>query len=124
MRDAGAGEALILDAQGRVIEGATSNVFAVRADGVLCTPPESAGILLGITRQVVLDVAAELGFDIELKSLPLAEVKAASELFISSSIREILPVVSVDGVAIGTGKPGPATLRLLERLREVCRSSR
>jgi branched-chain amino acid aminotransferase len=122
MREAGAGEALILDAQGRVIEGATSNVFGVLGEKTLVTPPESAGILLGITRQVVLEVAAELGFEIELRGLPLEQLKAATEVFISSSIREIMPVVSIDGAPVGAGAPGPATLRLLERLREVCRN--
>lgn len=118
-----AAEALIVDARGAVLEGATSNVFAVLGDGTLVTPPESDGILLGITRETVLAVAAQLGIPIQLESLPLDVLKNASEVFVSSSIRELVPVVSVDGAPIGTGKPGPTTQRLLTAFRETCRRS-
>lgn len=118
-----AAEALIVDGRGSVVEGATSNVFAVLHDGTLVTPPESDGILLGITRETVLSVAAQLGIPIQLESLPLDAVKNAAEVFVSSSIRELVPVVSVDGAPIGTGKPGPTTLRLLTAFREACRRS-
>lgn len=116
-RKQGAHEALILDAAGRVVEGSTSNVFAVRK-GVLVTPPESAGILLGITRSFVLEVAAEMGLTVELGTLSPAELGAVDEVFISSSIREIVPVVSVDAAPVSDGKPGPITLELLRRFRE------
>ena len=122
-RLAGAAEALIVDGRGCVVEGSTSNVFAVRSDGTLLTPPESDGILLGITRESVLAVAAELGLRIALQSLPLDELKSAAEVFFCSSIRELVPVVSVDGVPIGAGKPGPTTLRLLAAFREACQRS-
>ncbi len=122
-RLANAAEALIVDGRGCVVEGATSNVFAVLGDGTLVTPPESDGILLGITRETVLAVAAELGIATKLASLPLDALKAAREVFVSSSIRELLPVISVDGTPIGTGQPGPTTLRLLTAFREACRRS-
>jgi branched-chain amino acid aminotransferase len=123
MRAAGAAEALLVDRRGCVVEGATSNVFAVLADGTLVTPPESDGILLGITRETVLEVAAELGIRARLASLALDELKQASEVFVCSSIRELLPVVSIDGHAVGSRKPGPVTLRLLGAFREKCSKS-
>jgi branched-chain amino acid aminotransferase len=120
-RLANAAEALLVDGRGRVVEGATSNVFAVLSDGTLVTPPESDGILLGITRETVLAVAAELAVPIRLESLPLDVVKGAAEVFISSSIRELLPVVGVDGAPIGNARPGAVTTRLLGGFREHCR---
>ena len=119
-RLANAAEALIVDGRGRVVEGATSNVFAVLDDGTLTTPPEGDGILLGITRETVLSVASQLGIPTKLQSLPLETVKKAAEVFVSSSIRELLPVVSVDGAPIGNGQPGPTTLRLLNAFRAAC----
>ena len=121
-RQRDAHEALIVDAQARIIEGSTSNVFAVQGRA-LVTPPESAGILLGITRAFVLEVAAELGLSIELRTLFVSELTSSDEAFISSSIREIVPVVDVDGVAVGSGRPGPLTLELLRGFREKIRSS-
>jgi branched-chain amino acid aminotransferase len=119
-RRVNAAEALLLNASGAVVEGATSNVFAVLADGSLVTPPESDGVLLGITRDTVLTVASQLGIVARLESLPLSVVKNASELFLSSSIRELLPVVQVDGQRVADGKPGPVTQRLLTAFREEC----
>ncbi len=119
MRDAkaaGAGEALVVDSSDCVVEGATSNVFIVRG-GRLITPPEQAGILAGITRACLLEVARDLGLELELGRLPLAEVLGAEEVFISSSIRELLPVVRVDGHAVADGRPGAVTLRLLTAFR-------
>jgi branched-chain amino acid aminotransferase len=116
-RERGAAEALIVDAAGRIVEGATSNVFFARGN-LLVTPPEEAGILPGITRALVLDAARDLGMEITFDA-PLAdEVSAFDEVFVSSSIREMLPVVSVDDVSVGNGKPGPAYARLLARVRE------
>lgn len=116
-REAGASEALIVDAGGRVVEGASSNVFAV-VDGRLVTPPEDDGILLGITRRLVLDVAREQGLPVELRSLTVDELYAADEAFVSSSIRELLPAVRIDDRVIGTGSPGAVTLELLRRFRQ------
>jgi branched-chain amino acid aminotransferase len=121
-RAAGAAEALIVDGRDRVVEGATSNVFAV-LDGVLVTPPESDGILLGITRETVLAVADELGLPVRLASLPLSDLERASEVLVSSSIRELVPVVSIDGKRVGAGKPGPLAQRLLAAFREKCLKS-
>jgi branched-chain amino acid aminotransferase len=114
---AGAQEALVVDPRGRVIEGASSNVFVV-ADGRVATPPESAGILVGITRAGVVQAAKDLGLPLDERELTLGELLAADEVFITSSIREIVPVVRVDGKTIGAGAPGHVTRALHRRFRE------
>jgi branched-chain amino acid aminotransferase len=119
-RQVGAAEALVVDADDCVVEGTTSNVFAL-IGGHLVTPPEEAGILAGITRGCLLDVARELGLGVELRRLPLQELLLADEAFVSSSIRELLPVVSVDGRRVAEGRPGPLTLRMLQAFREFVR---
>lgn len=120
-REHGASEALIVDATGHVVEGATSNVFAVRA-GILHTPSERSGILPGITRRTILEVASDLGIEVRFEPLELANLATGfDEVFISSSIREILPVVRIDGAPVGTGLPGPVTRRLLAAFRERVR---
>lgn len=120
-REQNATEALIVDGSGHVVEGATSNVFAVRA-GALHTPSERDGILPGITRSTILAVARALGIEVRFEPLELASLTTVSEeVFISSSIREILPVVRVDGQPVGAGAPGPVTQRLLATFRERVR---
>lgn len=103
--DQGGAEAILLK-DGHVTEGAASNVFAV-VDGVLVTPPKSPEILSGITRDVVLELAAHNGTPYREDTLLLAQLQAASEIWAASSIREILAVVELDGVAVGGGVPGP-----------------
>lgn len=122
-RAAGAYEALIVDARGCVVEGATSNVFAVLADGTLVTPPEEDGILLGITRETLLELAEEQKLSVRLESLPLEALTRAAEVFVCSSIRELVPVVSIDGQRVADGRPGPTSLRLLAGFREKCMKS-
>lgn len=116
-RKAGASEALIVDASGHVVEGASSNVFAVR-QGVVITPPEDVGILPGITRATLLSVCREARVPVDLRPLSLPDLMAADEAFISSSIRELLPVVRVDEAAIADGRPGPVTCDLLRLFRK------
>jgi branched-subunit amino acid aminotransferase/4-amino-4-deoxychorismate lyase len=86
-------------------------------DGRLITPDVSAGILAGITRAHVLEVAQALGVPVELRTPSVSEAQAADELFISSSIRELMPVVRLDDRSIGTGKPGPVFTRLRAAFR-------
>lgn len=107
----GAAEALILGRHGEVAEGASSNVFVV-CDGALTTPPLSAGILEGITRRVVFEVASELGVSCRETQLFPGDLYRADEVFITSSIRELMPAVQVDDVRIGDGHPGPLYRRL------------
>jgi branched-chain amino acid aminotransferase len=102
----GAHEALLLDARGDVIEGATSNDFVVH-DGALITPPEDAGILAGITRAHVLEIAGELGVPVRLITFP--PTLPAQEAFLTSSLREMLPLAQVNERRFGDGLPGPIT---------------
>jgi branched-chain amino acid aminotransferase len=111
VKQRGAHEALIVGSRGEVVEGATSNVFMVR-DGALLTPPVEAGILVGITRQTVIALAAASGIAVRETQLDPADLYHAAEVFITSTVREILPVVRVDDVTVGDGRPGPLTLQL------------
>jgi branched-chain amino acid aminotransferase len=120
-RRASAEEALFVDPEQRVLEGSTSNVFAV-IGGRVVTPPEDLGILPGITRARVLSLAAKRGLTTEIRPISVDELFTSEELFISSSIREILPVVSVDGRRVGSGKPGQITLALLSDFRVAARA--
>jgi branched-chain amino acid aminotransferase len=116
-RAAGANEALLLDAGGCILEGTTSNFFAVSGGG-LSTAPETA-ILAGITRAHVLGLASGLGLPVRLGAIGRDELAAAGEAFLTSTLREIVPVVRVDGQAIGSGVPGPITRRLHAAFREA-----
>ena len=109
-------EAIILGARGEVLEGATSNVFAVRA-GELHTPPTSAGILEGITRHVVLELAASLGIACHERELVPDDLLGADEVFLTSSIRELVPIVRVEQTPIASGTPGPVFAELLAAYR-------
>lgn len=113
----GAQEALVVDPGGHVVEGASSNLFVVRA-GRIATPPESAGILVGITRAHVLAAARDLGFPADERNLVADDVQGADEVFVTSSIRELIPVVLADGHPIGSGLPGPITRALHRRFRQ------
>jgi branched-chain amino acid aminotransferase len=113
----GTQEALFVDAAGHVLEGASSNVFIV-AGGRVSTPPVAAGILPGITRAHVLAAAVALGMSMDERLVPFDEVLAADEVFVTSSIRELLPVVRVDDHIVGTGTPGPTARALHRRFRE------
>jgi len=119
-RAAGAGEALIVDGRGAVVEGATSNVFFV-AEAALVTPPEADGILPGITRAVVLDVARARSMPVTFRSPRLEELPAFDEVFVTSSIRELVAVVRIDGRPVGAGTPGEMYRRVLEGFRALVR---
>jgi branched-chain amino acid aminotransferase len=109
---AGADEALLLDVAGHCSEGAASNLFAVTG-GTVITPPLTCGVLPGITRAVVLEIAAGLGIGAEERVMTPADLHDADEAFLTSSFRGIAPLVSVGGRAIADGAPGPVTRRLL-----------
>jgi branched-chain amino acid aminotransferase len=116
-RAAGAYEALMLDRDGFVTEGTTSNVFAVRG-ATLVTPPLAVGILEGVTRGLVLALARELGVPAREERLRPRDLEAADEIFITSSVREIVPVTRLGGRPVGTGRPGPVTAHLHAVFRE------
>ena len=105
-------EALMLDSQGRFLEGLSSNFYIIR-DGRLWTAQE--GVLPGLTRQLVLDEARLAGLPLELAGYPLTDLPQAQEAFLTSASRAVLPVRQVDALLIGTGQPGPLTHLLAER---------
>lgn len=110
---AGIHEGLIVDPDGSILEGLSSNVFFVHG-GVLRT--EEDRVLPGVTRELVLGLAADV-LTIERRALTLAELPGATEAFITSASREVMPVVRIDDVVIGTGRPGAVSLELLARFR-------
>lgn len=112
----GAFEAILLNTRDEVAEGAGSNVFIVKA-GRLLTPPLSCGLLAGITRELVLEIAPAIGVPFEERVLSADDLKNADELFITSTLKELLPMVTLDGVRIGSGAPGPVTKALLKAYR-------
>lgn len=122
-RERGADEAVLLGASGEIAEGATSNVFVVR-DGVVRTPPLSAGILEGITRRVTLELLRASGDAVQETLQFPSDMYRADEVFITSSIREVVPVVRVDDVTVRDGRPGPLTRRLVEAYRAHTRGGR
>jgi branched-chain amino acid aminotransferase len=115
-RRRGAYEALLTTETGEILEGHSSSFFVVRG-GVVETPPLAMGILPGITRAVVASVARSLGVPFVERVLVPSEVYRADEAFLTSSLREVTPVTSVDGVVIGDGTPGPITGRLRDAYR-------
>jgi branched-chain amino acid aminotransferase len=114
-RERGADEALFLNIAGNVCEATTANVFAVR-DGLVATPPLSAGCLAGITREQVLRLCGTLGIAAEESDLPARVLQTADELFLTSSTRGVQALVAVDATAVGNGEPGPLTRRLAGEL--------
>lgn len=103
--DEGCAEAILVK-QGYVTEGAASNVFVV-IDGVLMTPPSNASILPGITRDVILELAGKNMISCSEQVISVEALALASEIWVTSSTREIIPVVELDGKKVGDGKPGP-----------------
>ncbi len=114
---AGCLEALMLNTEGLVVECTADNFFVVK-NGVLKTPAAIHGALEGITRQTVLELSRRLDIPSQETALSLFDVYNADEAFMTGSGAEVMPVTSVDGRVIGTGKPGPLTLGLLEAFRK------
>ncbi len=110
-KQAGCIEAIMLNHRGEVAECTADNIFIVR-DGVLSTPAPHCGILQGITRQTVLELAENLGIGVRETVLTRFDLYTADECFMTGSGAEIVPVNSIDGRIIGTGKPGEMTARL------------
>lgn len=116
-KERGAWEALFVR-DGQVLEGATSNVMAVR-NRCLVTPPEGPLLLPGVTRKVVLGLARAAGVAVKEQSVTEDELYASDEAFLTGTTIEVLPVVRVNGRPIGAGAPGPVTKLLMTRFREA-----
>ena len=114
-------EALMLNHKGEVSEGTADNFFLVK-DGVVRTPPIDAGILEGITRDTVIELAKSAKIEVQEIALTRFDVFAADECFLTGTAAEVVPVVKCDGRVIGTGKPGPITKQLREQFYSLARS--
>ena len=112
----GADEALLRNSRDRVVEASASNVAAVLGSGLVAPGPPD-GALGGITRSIVLGEAEAMGMLIEERGLEPDELGEVSEILLTSSVREIVPVVRVEGLAVGSGKPGPLLEEMRDRLR-------
>jgi len=104
-------EGILLNTLGDVTESSTSNIFLVKGS-ILITPPEEAGLLPGITRGVVLELATSLGLEAYQRKISLNELMGADETFLTNSLIEVMPLVEIDGRSIGNGKPGLVTQRI------------
>ena len=114
----GAYEAILLNHRGELAECSQSNLFAVR-DGVVLTPPLDAGLLEGVTRNFLFEVGADIGVAVNEAVLREADLERVDELFITSTTREVIPVVRVGDQPIGSGRPGPIASHLLTRFRNL-----
>jgi D-alanine transaminase len=117
-REAGAFEAWLVDADGFVTEGASTNAWIVAEDGVLVTRQADRAILRGVTRMRLIDVVAAAGFAFQERPFAREEAYRAREAFFSSSTVIAMPVVAIDGRAVGDGRPGPLTLTLRRRFAD------
>jgi D-alanine transaminase len=110
----GAFEAWLVDGDGFVTEGTSTNAWIVNEAGAVMTRDLSQAILPGVTRRVILEAAGEAGMNVMERKFTVAEAKKAREAFLSSATGAAVPVVAIDGAAIGDGAPGPLTRRIRE----------
>jgi branched-chain amino acid aminotransferase len=118
---AGCIEALMLNHKGELAECTGDNVFLVHG-GRISTPPVDAGILEGITRDAVIELAREAGIEVSEMALTKYDAYVADEIFLTGSAAEVIPVVKLDGRVIGQGKPGPVTRDLTARFKKLART--
>lgn len=118
-KEAGAQEAIYVDSDGMVKEGAATNVWIVDPDGTLVTRPAEHGILRGITRTTLMDVGARLGLKITERHFSVSEMLAAREVFLTAATSICFPVVSVDGQPIANGHPGSVSQKVREAFFDV-----
>lgn len=115
---AGAGEAIMMNAQGYVTEGSGDNIFIVKR-GVITTPPCYLGALEGITRQAIIEICERIGYKLKEEPFTLHDVYIADEVFLTGTAAEVIAVREVDGRIIGEGQAGAITLRLLDEFRSI-----
>jgi len=115
-------EGIMLDSFGFVAEGSGENLFAVR-DGTIYTAPVGASILQGITRDSVIRIAADLGYEVRQEHLPREFLYVADELFFSGTAAEVTPIRSVDRIPVGEGKPGPDTRAIQRGYRGIAKGT-
>jgi branched-chain amino acid aminotransferase len=115
---AGFDEAICLDKNGHISEGVGENLFIVK-NGKLITPPSSIGLLVGITREVVIKLAEKLGYVVVERNITPTDLLTADEAFFTGTAAEITPIVQVNGRIIGKGKPGPITRSLMNEFEKL-----
>jgi D-alanine transaminase len=115
----GAQEAIFVDVDGTIKEGAATNVWIVSEDGVLMTRPADHGILRGITRATVMDVAAKLDLKVEERAFTVEEAKRAREMFLTAATSVVIPIVSLDGTTIANGHPGTMSAEMRDAFFDV-----
>jgi branched-chain amino acid aminotransferase len=113
---AGADEAIMLNTDGHIAEGTTTNIFWVAGE-TLCTPPLEAGVLDGVTRSVTITLAEDLDYQFLEVLRGRSALEEAEEVFVTSTSYEIMPVTSIDGKPVGSGRAGPMSLELLSKFR-------
>lgn len=118
----GAGEGVMLNAQGHVAEATGDNLFVVK-NGKVVTPPPSAGCLKGITRGAAMELLTQAGVPVAEENLTLYDIYTADECFLTGTAAEIIPAVELDRRAIGTGKPGDVTRKLIDAFRTLTAST-
>lgn len=123
-RDAGAQEAWFVDEDGMVKEGAATNAWIVTGDSVLVTRPAEHGILRGVTRTGVMDVAASLGYQVEERAFSVEEAQNAREAFITAATTLVMPVVEIDGRPVANGAPGSMALSLREAFFDIAEKTK
>ena len=117
----GAQDAVMVNPFGHLTEGTTSNLFFVR-DGRIFTPSLDCGLLSGVTREMVIQLAKENGFQIEDGKWPGEELSFAEEIFLTGTVKKVMPVTQLDGKPVGKGKPGLVTLKLLQLYDEFLKT--
>jgi D-alanine transaminase len=122
-RERGAREAWFVDRDGFVTEGSSSNAWIVTGTNAIVTRSATPGILRGITREVVLEVAARQGLRVEERRFTAVEALEAREAFLTAATQIVMPVVQIDGHAIGDGRPGPVARALRARFHEVAETA-
>jgi branched-chain amino acid aminotransferase len=113
-------DAILLNAQGKVCELPLANLFLVRG-GEIVTPPVSAGILEGITRRTIIEIAPELGLQVHERDVDRSELYVADEVFASTTPRNLYPILSIDRLPVGAGQPGRITLQLQNEFTRLVR---
>jgi D-alanine transaminase len=113
-REAGAFEAWQVDRQGNISEGTSTNAWIVTSDATVVTRQADSAILNGVTRLAVLDIIRREGYRFAERPFSVAEAKSAREAFLTSTVVDLLPVVRIDGAAVGNGEPGPLSRKLRE----------
>lgn len=117
--EAGAREAWFVDRDGYVTEGASSNAWIVTGDKVITRPADDNAILRGVTRTTIIDMLADQGLTLEERAFTVEEAQKAREAFMTAATAIVMPIVRIDGVEVGDGKPGPVALGLRRALHST-----